>query len=68
MFLIEYRKDCFVDAKKLSILYKLEGDLLFELVGESGTDYSVDEEYVRGFLNHLQAINNGISSVEVLAQ
>ena len=67
MWLIEYRKEQFVNADLISELYKANGMIYFCLSSVK-KEFEVCPEYQDGFLNHLQALNKNISNVERLCK
>jgi hypothetical protein len=62
MFLIEIKQGEFINAEVIDYISIIEQKVEFTLSGD-GWNYKVDKDYIGGFLNHLQALNNNITSI-----
>ena len=63
MFLIEFKKDMFIDAERLNFINLTDGKVEFTLTGEDEF-FTVDNNMERPFLNQLQALNQSLTNPE----
>jgi hypothetical protein len=64
MFLIEYAKGQFVNGETIQWVSVRCKKVVFGVVGEPEGEWNVDIDFTDAFLNHLQALNDNISSVQ----
>jgi len=61
VFMIKYGDGLFVDALKIDIVCAIDGLVEFSV---GARDFVVEPDSVSSFLNHFQALNEGLISVE----
>ena len=72
MFLIEFKKDMFIDAERINFInlnddkvkFTLADRVTFSLISDSGTLFFVDKVIESPFLNQLQALNQSLTNPE----
>ena len=64
MFLIEYKKGEFINAKRLDWININKGKVGFTIQGDNESSFFVDPSYQDSFLNHLQSLNDNIVNVQ----
>lgn len=57
MWIIQFKKTMWIDAKKIDCIWINGKRLKFTVVGDSSNSFTVDSELEGGFLNHLGAMN-----------
>tara|TARA_R110000772_G_scaffold28239_1_gene71304 strand:- start:799 stop:1038 length:240 start_codon:yes stop_codon:yes gene_type:complete len=63
MFLIEFKKDMYIDAERVNFINLTDGKVEFTLTGEDEF-FTVDNNMERPFLNQLQALNQSLTNPE----
>jgi hypothetical protein len=64
MFLIEFKKDQFIDAERINFINLIDERVAFTLAGDNQSVSLVDENMCSRFLNQLQALNQSLSNPE----
>ena len=62
MFLIEFKKDMFIDAGRINFINLTDDKVKFTLAGDDELICLVDENMESQFLNQLQALNQSLTN------
>tara|TARA_R110000787_G_C13209231_1_gene424946 strand:+ start:97 stop:342 length:246 start_codon:yes stop_codon:yes gene_type:complete len=62
MFLIEYRKDQYIDAERINHISLGSDKVIFTICGEPVTIFPVDKAIECQFLNQIQALNQSLTN------
>ncbi len=65
MFLIEYRKDKFVNGDLIDWVEIINHGIKFTVQTDQENIYDVDSEFKNIFINHLNMINSNISKLVI---
>lgn len=57
MFLIEWRKDQFVDAEKIDIISLGNGEAVFTLAGNSDNGFQVEDSLIQSFREKIRMLD-----------
>ena len=63
MFLIEYDKGRFINAENIDLIEVDASSIIFSISGAEVV-FSVDVEFMAGFVNSVELLNNNIHDVE----
>jgi hypothetical protein len=61
MFLIEFKKDMFIDAERINFIGLKHDQVTFKINGDDGNPFIVDKHMEVQFLDHLQILNLNMS-------
>ena len=64
MFLIEFKKDMFIDAERINFINLNDDKVKFTLAGDDELICTVDKNMEGPFLNQLQALNASLTNPE----
>ena len=65
MFLVRYSRTFFVDAERISHLgIGIGGKVFFNVSGEEEGEYIVEKEFASMLVNHVQALNTNMDSIQ----
>jgi hypothetical protein len=64
MFLIEFKKDMFIDAERINFINLTDDKVKFTLAGDDNLICTVDKNMERPFLNQLRGLNAGLTNPE----
>ena len=64
MFLIEYEEGSYINGEMINYIDIDKESIEFTLAGDNESIFRVCKDHQQTFINHLQALNGNISSVE----
>lgn len=64
MFLIEYKKGCFINGELIDWIRVSKESIDVTVTTDNENEYKVEGEFIGQFLNNLQAIDGNLSSLE----
>ena len=59
MFLIEFTENKFIDAERIDFINLADNKVIFQLVGDNESFFTVDKALERQFINKLEDVNQG---------